>query len=99
MTTTSDDNNNGDQDDIMREDDFTPHLSHPGTENSENPNEFHMVASDEQLDRLYESHPRLHQGPRETAEHQLTQPSAGDIGSNAAWRSLIYNFLPLHLLL
>ena len=41
MTTTSCDNDHVDQDDIMREDDLTPHLSHPGTENSENPNEFH----------------------------------------------------------
>ena len=41
MTTTHHDNDNGDQDDIMRGDDFSPHLSHPGTENPENPNEFH----------------------------------------------------------
>ena len=41
MTTTSDDNDNVDQDDIMREDDVSPHLSHPGTENPENPNQFH----------------------------------------------------------
>ena len=41
MTTTSGDYVHEDQDDIKMEDDFTPHLSHPGTETSENPNEFH----------------------------------------------------------
>ena len=41
MTTTHHDNDNGDQDDIMRGDDFSPHPSLPGTENPENPNEFH----------------------------------------------------------
>ena len=46
MTTTSGDCVNGDQDDIMREDDFTPHLSHPGTETTENPNEFHNFPPD-----------------------------------------------------
>ena len=138
-------------------DDSPPHLSHPGTENPENPREFHMVAelsppadhqppqegamtiypsspaassslgysasqysisflplqhlehpdphelpdelwtspssssgggppeaSDEQLDRLYESHPRLHQEPREATDHQLVQPSSGVIGSTSS---------------
>ena len=37
-------------------------------------------ASDEQLDRLYEAHPRLHQDPMETDDHQLTQPSGSVIG-------------------
>ena len=42
MTTTSVDHDHGDQDDIkMEEDDFTPHQSHPGTETTENPTEFH----------------------------------------------------------
>ena len=34
-----------------------------------------------QLDRLYESHPRLHQESREATDHQLTQPLRGVIGS------------------
>ena len=38
MTTTSGDNDHVDQEDIkMEEDDLTPHQSHPGTENPENP--------------------------------------------------------------
>ena len=41
MTTTHQDNDHEDQDDNMRQEDITPHLSHPGTENPENPNEFH----------------------------------------------------------
>ena len=41
MTTTHHDHGHGDQDDIMRGDDLPPHLNHPGTENPENPNEFH----------------------------------------------------------
>ena len=42
MTTTSGDNDHVDQEDIkMEEDDLTPHQSHPGTENPEDPNEFH----------------------------------------------------------
>ena len=152
MTTTTCDSDHEDQDDIMRGDDSPPHLSHPGTENPENPDEFHMVAehsppadhqppqegamtihpsspaassslgysasqysisflplqhlehpdphelpdelwtspssssgggppeaSDEKLDRLYESHPRLHQEPGEATDHQSTQPSSGVI--------------------
>ena len=152
MTTTHHDHDHEDQDDIMRGDDSPPLQNHPGTENPENPNEFHMVAersppadhqppqegamtiypsspaassslgysasqysisflplqhlehpdphelpdelwtspssssgggppeaSDEQLDRLYESHPRLHRESREAADHQLTQPLGGAI--------------------
>ena len=45
MTTTSNDNNSGDQDDIMRGEDSPPHLSHPGTENPENPTEFHKKST------------------------------------------------------
>ena len=41
MTTTTCDSDHEDQDDIMRGDDSPPHLSHPGTENPENPDEFH----------------------------------------------------------
>ena len=41
MTTTHQDNGHEDQEDGMRQDDITSHLSHPGTENPENPNEFH----------------------------------------------------------
>ena len=40
MTTTSQDNHHEDQDDL-RGDDTTPHLSHPGTENQESPHPFH----------------------------------------------------------
>ena len=44
MTTTHQDNDHEDQDDDMRQEDIPPHLSHLGTENSENPNEFHNFA-------------------------------------------------------
>ena len=43
MTTTSHDNHHGDQDD-MRGEDLPPHLNHPGTENQEDPDEFHKNA-------------------------------------------------------
>ena len=43
MTTTSNDNDNGDQDDMIIGEDIPPHLSHPGTENPENPTEFHSL--------------------------------------------------------
>ena len=41
MTKTHQDNDREDQDDDMRQDDITSPLSHPGTENPEDPNEFH----------------------------------------------------------
>ena len=41
MTTTHQDNGHEDQEDDMIQDDITSHLSHPGIENPENPNEFH----------------------------------------------------------
>ena len=43
MTTTSQDNHHEDQDDL-REDDITPHLSYPGTESQESPHPFHKIA-------------------------------------------------------
>ena len=47
MTTTHQDNDHEDQDDEMRQEDITPHLSHLGTESSENPNEFHTLGKNE----------------------------------------------------
>ena len=41
MATTHQDNDHEDQEDDMRQDDIPSHLSHPGTETTENPNEFH----------------------------------------------------------
>ena len=86
MTTTSHDNDHGDQDD-MREDDLPPHLNHPGTENPENPNEFHMVAE--------LSPPADHLPPQEGAMtiHPSSPAASSSLGYSASQYSI--SFLPL----